>query len=300
MTFKIEVIAIFIINITRCLSWGKNGHSAVGFIAQTLALDLENNAITNWYQKLLHGDVYCHSNVQPDLSCVAPWADNERFDERNTSGFHFVDMPPWACKYESSYCEKNICAVSAIANFTEQLMMQRDVGEWNNTDALKFVDHIVGDIHQPLHVGFKRDFGGNSIKGHYFKRAVSLHGLWDDNIIYTRLKDFKNPEAWYSNLYHEVDTSMIKHVTENLKNLGPLKTVEIWASESSKLACTDAYMFEGVEVKNDFHYGAYYYNATLPVIENQLRVAGVRLYALLDYIVTNNKKDMVHKKHTSL
>src|SRR5689334_18858800 len=56
--------------------------------------------------------------------------------------------------------------------------------------ALKFLTHYVGDIHQPLHIGCKKDKGGNSIEVQLFSRRTNLHAVWDDGIIKTRGMDY--------------------------------------------------------------------------------------------------------------
>ena len=55
-----------------------------------------------------------------------------------------------------------------------------------------FLAHFVGDVHQPLHVGFEEDEGGNTIKVHWYRRKENLHHVWDNSIIETAMKDFYN------------------------------------------------------------------------------------------------------------
>ena len=51
------------------------------------------------------------------------------------------------------------------------------------TEALKFLIHFVGDIHQPLHVSHARDRGGNDIKVEFFHDRTNLHRMWDSGLI---------------------------------------------------------------------------------------------------------------------
>ncbi|KAL9250479.1 Endonuclease 1-like protein [Drosera capensis] len=63
----------------------------------------------------------------------------------------------------------------------------------NLSEALVFLAHLMGDIHQPLHVGFTSDMGGNTIEVRWFRHKSNLHHVWDKEIILTALK------AYYDN-----------------------------------------------------------------------------------------------------
>ncbi|CAI0553123.1 unnamed protein product, partial [Linum tenue] len=110
-----------------------------------------------------------------------------------SSALHYIDNPDKLfsysynrdCKDEKG--EKGRCVDGAIQNYTTQLLTyksdQSSKSGFRLTEALLFLSHLMGDIHQPLHVGFTSDKGGNTINIHWYKTKTVLHHAWDDNII---------------------------------------------------------------------------------------------------------------------
>ncbi|EEE53800.1 hypothetical protein OsJ_00226 [Oryza sativa Japonica Group] len=71
--------------------------------------------------------------------------------------------------------QQGMCVVGAINNYTDQLYSYGDSkSSYNLTESLMFLAHFVGDVHQPLHVGFEEDEGGNTIKVHCYA-IESIH-----------------------------------------------------------------------------------------------------------------------------
>ncbi|EMS46503.1 Nuclease S1 [Triticum urartu] len=87
-----------------------------------------------------------------------------------------------------------MCVVGAINNYTDQLYTYGDSpkSSYNLTESLMFLAHFVGDVHQPLHVGYEEDEGGNTIMVRWYRRKANLHHVWDVSIIDTVMKDFYN------------------------------------------------------------------------------------------------------------
>ncbi|KAH7426898.1 hypothetical protein KP509_10G021200 [Ceratopteris richardii] len=107
------------------------------------------------------------------LASLCSWADEVRFKYRWSSALHYIDTPDFRCNYNydrdchDSDDVKDRCAAGAIKNYTSQLASSSSSSaQYNLTEALLFLAHFVGDIHQPLHVGFTSDLGGNSINVH--------------------------------------------------------------------------------------------------------------------------------------
>ena len=68
---------------------------------------------------------------------------------------HFVDTPDWLCEFDFTRdCPNGVCAVGAVVNYTRRLLPGSDLDSEQRVEALKFLVHFVGDLHQPLHVGF--------------------------------------------------------------------------------------------------------------------------------------------------
>ncbi len=91
-------------------------------------------------------------------SCT--WADHPRKRSRE----HFVNLPRTATQLENDSCPlADKCVVTAI-EVDLQIVVDAGASDANKLDALKFLGHWVGDVHQPLHVSFQDDRGGNRIK----------------------------------------------------------------------------------------------------------------------------------------
>jgi hypothetical protein len=143
--------------------WGPVGHSIIVRLAQS---QLDDCAV-KWIGSLTPW----HWNG--DLSAMASWADDILYADSNPTGFgnwqwtrplHYINTPDWNCTYQPERdCIADICVAGAIKNYTQRLETEYD--EVQLKEALYFLIHYVGDIHQPLHVGFTTDRGANSIRG---------------------------------------------------------------------------------------------------------------------------------------
>jgi S1/P1 Nuclease len=75
-------------------------------------------------------------------------------------------------RLQSTDCPNNVCLYAAILNYTQRITTQ--TGTQQN-EALKFLTHFLGDIHQPLHVSFASDLGGNTLTGTFLGESGNLH-----------------------------------------------------------------------------------------------------------------------------
>lgn len=86
-------------------------------------------------------------------------------------------------------CPNQFCVVGAIKNYTTQAQklppnLWPYYGEGSLPSAITFLVHFIGDVHQPLHVGWKDDLGGNKVKCTFFGKDTNLHSVWDSGMIY--------------------------------------------------------------------------------------------------------------------
>ncbi len=159
------------------LAWGPNGHRIVADIAQA-RLDPAARAQV---ALLLAGE--------PDqsLAGIANWADDLRDNDpalfRRTSRWHFVNFHRRDCDYVPERdCPHGQCAIAAIQQQL-RLLGDRHAPQTERAQALKFVVHLIGDIHQPLHTGNRADYGGNDYQINYHGRGSNLHRVWDGLIL---------------------------------------------------------------------------------------------------------------------
>ncbi|XP_014506997.1 endonuclease 4 isoform X1 [Vigna radiata var. radiata] len=271
------------------LGWGKEGHYVICKIAQGY---LSEGALFSVKQLL-------PDSAEGDLAAVCSWADEVRFNYhyRWSSALHYVDTPDFKCNYE--YCRdchdsskhKHRCVTGAIYNYTMQLKSV-DAGSelnYNLTEALLFLAHFVGDVHQPLHVGFIGDLGGNSITVRWYRRKTNLHHVWDDMIIQSALKTFYD-----SDLSIMIQTIQ-RNITDNWSN-----DVSNWEHcAHNYTACPDRYASESISLACKFAYknatpGSTledeYFLSRLPIVEKRLAQGGVRLAAVLNNIFASKTR----------
>jgi len=256
--------------------WGVTGHEMVSQIAQVFLDDGSTKKVT----ELL-------ANVSGQMYLVASWADQilGQSQWKWSAPLHYIDTADWACKYNpSTDCPSNMCVAAAVTNYTNQLVGNSQP-HTQQEYAIRFVIHFHGDIHQPLHVSFASDRGGNTITGTFLSSPMNLHQVWDSGIINQRIKaDFSGSQTKY------VDY-LIQQINGPWKDLVPdwtdcssseAKTIyacpDSWASESALLACTYAYTDQnGKHIKSGFNLGDPYYQWVKGVVDQQLAKGGVRL-----------------------
>lgn len=273
------------------LGWGKEGHYAICKIAEGYLTEDAVAAVKELLPESAGGN----------LAAVCSWPDEIRhnFRWRWSSALHYIDTPDFKCNYE--YCRdchdsaghKNRCVTGAIYNYTMQLASAYQNTNlklhYNLTVALMFLSHFMGDVHQPLHVGFTGDEGGNTIVVRWFRRKSNLHHVWDDMIIDSALKTF-----YCSDL--EI---MIKAIQRNITN-GWSNEISSWENCShNDTVCPNPYASESISLACKFAYknatpgstlGDEYFLSRLPIVEKRLAQGGVRLAATLNRIFTSQLK----------
>ena len=158
-------------------AWGKLGHRLVGSLAAAELTPIARAEVG----RLLAGEPV------PTLAGVSTWADELRDNNpelgKRTSKWHYVNIAEQGCTFDASTaCAKDDCVVGAIAAQT-RVLADRTRSDADRRDALKFVVHFIGDVHQPLHAGYARDKGGNDVQLQFDGRGSNLHSLWDSGLL---------------------------------------------------------------------------------------------------------------------
>ena len=233
-------------------SWGKTGHRVTGEVAESYLT--ENTRLE--IRKILK---------DPSLAVASTWADEMRSNSnfRKYSTWHYVNMP-YNVKYVNSKKSPKGDVVQAIKICKDKLK-DSNVSYEDKALYLRFLVHLVGDIHQPLHVGRVEDRGGNDIKVKWFGNETNLHRVWDTHII----DDFQMSY-----------TELAKHL-QNSFNIGDisLMTEDEWIDESQQLV-NKVYL----EVKDKDSLGYNYIYENFDIVKLQLFRAGVRLASTLNNI----------------
>ncbi|NND00600.1 MAG: hypothetical protein HKN85_10505, partial [Gammaproteobacteria bacterium] len=170
---------------------------------------------------------------------------------------------------------------TVVARNGSTMRQQRQVGK---ARALAFFVHFIGDVHQPLHVGRRADFGGNKIEVKWFGEATNLHKVWDELLIasmelsFTELATFLNrvssedQQSWTSTGYLDWAKES-KAIREQVYEFGNQKSAYYLNVKESPV------------LKWDYRHNA------LPIIKSRLSKGGIRLAAKLDQIFYNYPED---------
>jgi hypothetical protein len=195
------VVAVLLITAGRssAFAWACDGHRAVAMLAERLLGPATLTALTA---------VLTASPVDPTLrrGCepvpsdivadVATWADDERAVNPATGGWHFINFPRAIGSPPVSYanyCAGGNCAIDAIV--AQFRTLKTSSNQALRANALRFIIHLIGDLHQPLHAITNGDRGGNCLPVSYYGQPVeendrgdlspNLHGVWDFNTVRT-------------------------------------------------------------------------------------------------------------------
>ena len=154
----------------NALAWGPLGHHVVATLAQQ---QLQPGAALE-IQKLL--------GLEPGatLASISTWADETR--DKATAPWHYVNLPRASCAYdEARDCPGGDCVVRAIGD--QLAVLKSTAPAARRLEALKYLVHLVADIHQPLHAGFADDRGGNRYQVNVKGKGSNLHALWDSELV---------------------------------------------------------------------------------------------------------------------
>jgi hypothetical protein len=192
------------------------------------------------------------------LASISTWADEHR--NPATAAWHYVNFPRTSCEYQASRdCADGKCVVAAIED--QAKILASSAPDEIRLKALKYIVHLVGDVHQPLHAGYQDDKGGNTYQLQAFGRGSNLHSLWDSGLI-------KNLNEEPTTLAKRL---LDKPIPEGSAEIDP----KIAAQEScSIVGATDFYPDRKVR--------ADYVEKFTPIVEQRLTLAGYRLAALLN------------------
>lgn len=299
--------------------WGCEGHQIIALIAEA---HMNPHARAMAFRILAAAPIdaslprFCPAEGLDAFADSSTWGDDVRSlmpDTRDwpaTAGWHFVDIPRGAPRGSlSGYCSTaHKCLPVALADQI-QILRQPGATPQARAEALRFVIHLAGDIHQPLHTVTNNDRGGNCVPVNFFglpprltnprgeEYSPNLHEVWDFGII----EQFSHGES-AQQLAQALDAKFGAQIS--LWQTGAPDDFEAWTWESHQLAekvaygrlpraipiepplpihtCADDNHVSARLLRLDERLGDDYQRAAAPVIEEQLVKAGVRLAALLN------------------
>ena len=252
------------------LAWGKTGHRVVAAIADTQLSGLARAHI----RELLGGaESLDEAATWPDEMRSAP----DKFWQKTATPWHYVTLD--GITYDHAPPEGD--ALEALDRFTKTLK-DPSASLADKQLALRFIVHLVGDLHQPLHVGKCCDKGGNDVKVTFFGKPTNLHAVWDSALV-------DDQQLSFTELAAKLERHIRDRDTVAWWDINPRDWINESAQYRDTLYPTAADKPRAPADKKskeppvpDLSY-SYVYKFT-PLMEQRLSQAGVRLAAYLNAI----------------
>lgn len=231
-------------------AWGPTGHRVTGEIAEKYLSETARRKI----EKILDGQ---------SLAMASTWMDDIRADPayNYAHDWHWVTIPD-GMSYEQTEKNPNGDIIEAIDRIIRALK-SKHLTLQEESEHLKMLIYLVGDIHQPLHAGRGDDRGGNEIKLMWFTEKSNLHRVWDSDMIdHTKLS--------YTELANSLD-----RVAGDQIIAWQNSSVRDWVNENISYR---AAIYEHSEMGYTYSY------KNFPIVRLRLLQAGVRLAEMLNQI----------------
>jgi len=244
---------------TLFLSFGFIGHRSVGKIAEDNLTPKAKAAIKD----LLGNET---------LAGVSTWADEVRNkpEYKSTASWHFLNLP-LGLSYEQFERQVEAMENGNVYNAlikAEHDLINPSISKEKKIEALKFVVHFVGDMHQPMHISRSEDKGGNTIQLNYNGKGTNLHSLWDSKLIETQGFTFE-----------KISTST-KPTTKQIAQWQKVSQLK-WAWESYQISSK---LYAEVDAMKSRSIEKEYYEKHIPIINHRIQQAGYRLAAVLNEV----------------
>lgn len=258
-----SILCASVLGPARVWAWGREGHRIVALIAA----DRLTPAARAQVADLLGPD------VPGAMEAVSTWADEIRDERPETERWHFVDVEISTAGYDAARdCPGGNCVVAQIRK-DERLVAEAGLPSSARAEALRFLIHFVGDIHQPLHCADHHDRGGNDVRVMLGGEETNLHAVWDTTVV-AALGD--DPAAVSALLEARITPQQARAWSRG----GPAD----WANESFAIAKRTIYgpLLAAEEEGKAIQLPDDYAVRERPVAAEQLEKAGVRLAMLLN------------------
>lgn len=252
---KLIIILFLILSIQAPgFGWGLIGHRVIGQIAEW-HLKKQTSARIN---KIL-GPV--------SLAIASTWMDEIRSDPSYnfTNTWHWVTIPTGE-QYDKVMQESSGDAYEALKNIIGALK-GGNITPTEEQEHLKMLVHLVGDLHQPLHIGTGEDRGGNDVKVLWMGEDTNLHSVWDSRMIDSK-------KLSYTELAQHLNRRATKPLIKEWQSISP----DGWLQEAIDLRPIV------YNIPEDHALGYTYLYKNYPIVEQRLLMAGVRLAGILNDI----------------
>ncbi len=247
-----------------CISWGTVGHFSVALIAEKHLTPKAQAAIKD----LLGNET---------MSEASTWADDVRGEQeyKTTGPKHYINLP-LGLSYEAfgqkvvAMQEDNV--YKAVLK-CEQDLKSASTSRSQKTEALKFLIHFIGDLHQPMHVSRAEDKGGNTILVNYKGDATNLHTVWDSKLI-------DDQELNYKEIAEQFDTASSQQIAhwQNDSLIG-------WLWESYQISST---LYQEIDGSEGHNLKKPYYKRHIGIVDLRMEMAGIRLASIINEVFNDS------------
>jgi len=245
---RISLVWFLSLATLNCHAWGTQGHQIVANLASAQLMAKARQEV----DRLLA--------LEPGetLASISTWADEHR--NPTTAPWHYVNFPKDNCNYDPDRdCLDGKCVVEAIGKQLE--ILSSSASDDKRLTALKYLVHLVADVHQPLHAGYQEDRGGNTYQLQVFMRGSNLHALWDTGLV--------------KYLNEEIETTAQRLLASGPQPQANSLNMIRAAEESCRIVGTPGFYPER-------KVGMDYIAQFIPTMERRLSLAGTRLAGLLN------------------
>ena len=244
---------VFFIIHQQTFAYGQIGHRVVGLVAEQ---HLSKKARKKVIQLLGNNSLAEVSTFMDDIKSDPAY--------NHTHDWHWVTIPDNQ-KYEQTQKNAHGDLIMKIEEIM-QALKTHSLPAAQEQEYVKFLIHLVGDLHQPLHVGGQDDMGGNNVKLQWFGQPSNLHRVWDSDILDGKDLSYSELTAFLGN----PDKAQIK----KWQSAG----IRDWAYEMM------GFRAQVYNVPADSKLGYRYSYDNYPTIQQLLLQSGVRLAGLLNEI----------------
>lgn len=254
-------LSVILISAAPASGWGKTGHRVTGAIAD-LHLTAEARLAV---QEILGVESLAEASTWPDFMRSS----SEEF-WRAAGPYHFVTVPD-GTRYDPSNAPPEGDAYTALDRFA-QIVIDESAPLEERQRALRLVVHIIGDLHQPFHVGNGLDRGGNDVTVVWFDTVTTLHLAWDEDMV-------NHEELSYTEMTNWLNARITPQLASEWMEPDPL----VWIAESA--AIRSGLYPDDAELQWNY---VYEHRATM---RQRLSQGGVRMAAYLNALFAEDGGD---------
>ncbi len=258
--YLIGLVLLSAIPLQESLAWGPAGHRIVGHIAE---MNLDPEILKTIRKKFSINH----------LANVATWADTIKKNKHKPDVLHYTNIAANHRTYNQKRdCPRKRCVTEKIKEY-ESILMDPESPPKTRKEALKFLVHLVADVHQPMHLGYEKDRGGNEIAVYFRDKPTNLHRVWDHDLIFLKGKTQR-----------QFARQLNRTITPENKAQWAGGTPDDWSNESRALVLDYGYP---LQFSKGRELSLSYIREGRRIVEERLQRAGIRLAEMLNRLFKN-------------